>query len=414
MLLSITDQDEEAIQLMEQVVAKRRRVDGPSSESYAIGLMGLAATQMSIDDDEAVQRSIAEAAVIFDSLRSEKLSIGRAITKYQEGLIAMGEEQYQRAAESIAESLAEMKKLLGDRHPYVLWVQAEHARALLEAQQYPEALKELQLTERIAVATLGQTHPKVVGLRQLLAQALFKHGDYEASRTLIGQVIKDAEQSLGRKSRYISSYMCDMAVLLYEMQRDEEAIVWAERSQQALRDPKVWNPADESRVRQEFARPLIRAGRPAEAIEVLTAELPFGARPSGESALAGGCLDLTTVELYGQANEAIGDLAEARAAYESGRAHAEGPPRKSGWIARFRFHLVREKIAADPDAGATNSSSLKTHWPRSTANRMSGLSKPKSYSIRWRPLLSKAQLSGLDAASPSGLVVRPDVMTTGE
>jgi serine/threonine-protein kinase len=344
LLLAATERSAEAIGVLQEAVDIRRRIAGPSSQSYAIGLACLGGAYLTGGDEEKAKAAILEAAVIFEREGGAGLSAGQAITDFQRGVQAMNEGDYAAAARFMEQAIDEGSKLLGKRHPYMLWMKSDHGRALLEGGQHEVAIASLRDTAKNAAEVVGPLHPKVIGLRQLLALSLYQSRQFDEAEAILAEVVRDAEKVLGTESARGTSYVCDMAVLLQEMGRSEEAVEWGKKALASSRKVVPLDLEEEWRCRRELAKPLLSLGRAQEAVATLLQPVPGQAAVDG-ALLPGGHSSLSTIELYGRACEEAGYVTSATKAYELGLELAEvGISPKPGMAAWFRTLLARQAI----------------------------------------------------------------------
>jgi serine/threonine protein kinase len=164
LLLSQLEDFSAAEPLARQGLATRTQIFGPESRDTAIARIYLA---VCLIGQEGFLKKIEAALLAYQARKSVEADEGsrtlvRAVFAFQDGIQAYSAGALSVAIAKIKESLAITEQIVGNRHPYYMFVRGEPGCLLSEHGQHDEAFK--VLTESISLASDLRflTHPKML------------------------------------------------------------------------------------------------------------------------------------------------------------------------------------------------------------------------------------------------------------
>jgi serine/threonine protein kinase len=385
LVLASMGEFDDAERLVDEAIEIRRRLQGDDHQGVAIALAAKGAVALTAGDVEAAQPSIVKALIIF-SKHADGSFGADVVSKYQTGMLALGKDEFGKAADSLRKTLDTAVNVLGSGHPYVAFITSDYAIALAGNGDFQGACEATERALEICKHRVPVKHPLVIRLRRRLADIYSVLGRFDEALAETEIAVAHTVDVHGRDSFEHGECLGDLAIILRESGKTSQAVEVARQSceiigqlpkQAGTDEPDTW------KFQGQLAECLLADGKADEVVAMYERADSTDAEEIQRQIVEPAKLD--ALQLLGRAFLAQKKTSEAERAFKRGLTLAvDGKNPRSDWAAWFRTLLARmliekgqreaaKSVLADAPATLRRAKGVKHPWTKASEEILNAL-----------------------------------------
>ncbi len=193
MILIGMERHEEAIAAHRRALASARRLYGEQDQRVAASLTHIGHALRELNQGDDARRYYLQA---LDMVRGTEYA---ANIHEGLGLLALNNDDLERALEQLSRCRDLRAGDLGEDHPHVAWAERNVGETLFKLDRLDEAQTRLQRASDIFVSRVNPEHPQLVAINELLGRIALSRGDLNEARTRLERALSLEETSDARR-----------------------------------------------------------------------------------------------------------------------------------------------------------------------------------------------------------------------